>query len=216
MNWLKLDRKGLINAFLGRINSFDDSSLVNLTYSSGTKTDEYGYWVQFTSSDFSNSQITALFNSGWEHPFYMRFIGVSDFRFTSSPEWNGIYSKGILSSIDHNGKAKMIWAAEVENAEEIKKNPEAPYIICDSVLWACEYYENDDLFPCPICGSKTLSEESGSFDICHICGWEEDGLQPEYPDMLGPNEGWTFREAKKSWDAGKTLFSRFPNPNATD
>lgn len=67
-------------------------------------------------------------------------------------------------------------------------------------------------FPCPICGTKCLSEERGSFDICPVCGWEEDGYQQKYPDEAGPNDYWTLTEARKAWENGETLFERYPNP----
>ena len=40
--------------------------------------------------------------------------------------------------------------------------------------------EVEDLYKCPCCGYKTLSEknnvdESTGYDICPYCGWEDDG-----------------------------------------
>lgn len=41
---------------------------------------------------------------------------------------------------------------------------------------------------CPVCG-KYEFEEQGSFDICDVCGWEDDPLQLNDPDLeLGANE----------------------------
>lgn len=41
---------------------------------------------------------------------------------------------------------------------------------------------------CPVCG-KYEFEEQGSFDICDVCGWEDDPLQLKDPDLeLGANE----------------------------
>ncbi|MBR4472210.1 MAG: hypothetical protein IKS55_01085 [Oscillospiraceae bacterium] len=39
-------------------------------------------------------------------------------------------------------------------------------------------------YPCPVCGTKCLSEEFGSFEICPVCGWEEDGYQQKNRTMI--------------------------------
>ena len=33
------------------------------------------------------------------------------------------------------------------------------------------------MYPCPVCGYLTLVEPPGSYDICEVCGWEDDALQ---------------------------------------
>lgn len=72
-----------------------------------------------------------------------------------------------------------------------------------------------DKYPCPICGTLCLGEEEGSYDICPVCGWEEDGYQKRHPDEQGgPNKNWTLNAAKKAWEKGETIFPRYPNPNA--
>lgn len=40
-------------------------------------------------------------------------------------------------------------------------------------------------YPCPCCGFTTFSKPSGSYDICVICGWEDDNLQLRYPGLAG-------------------------------
>lgn len=42
----------------------------------------------------------------------------------------------------------------------------------------------DDL-PCPCCGFLTLKCEYGSYDICQICGWEDDAVQLANPTSEG-------------------------------
>ena len=32
-------------------------------------------------------------------------------------------------------------------------------------------------FTCPCCGHRTFSEPPGSYDICKVCFWEDDGVQ---------------------------------------
>lgn len=39
-------------------------------------------------------------------------------------------------------------------------------------------------FTCPCCGYRTLLEPPGSYDICKVCFWEDDGVQlldPAFP-----------------------------------
>lgn len=70
-------------------------------------------------------------------------------------------------------------------------------------------------YPCPVCGSLVHDEPDCNFVCCSVCGWMEDGYQQYYPDdKTGPNIGWTFNEAKKAWEEGKTIFESKPNPNA--
>jgi len=40
-------------------------------------------------------------------------------------------------------------------------------------------------FPCPACGFLVFSEPPGSYDLCAICGWEDDHVQLEFPDLRG-------------------------------
>lgn len=40
--------------------------------------------------------------------------------------------------------------------------------------------------PCPACGFLTVSEAYfGSYDICGVCGWEDDGVQLANPACEG-------------------------------
>lgn len=40
-------------------------------------------------------------------------------------------------------------------------------------------------YPCPACGSVVFDEPPGSFDICPVCGWEDDNVQLRWPDYAG-------------------------------
>lgn len=40
-------------------------------------------------------------------------------------------------------------------------------------------------YMCPCCGYKTLGEESGQYEICLVCFWEDDPLQREDPNDEG-------------------------------
>lgn len=40
-------------------------------------------------------------------------------------------------------------------------------------------------YPCPSCGFLIFDEPIGSYDICYICGWEDDPVQLKYPLLRG-------------------------------
>jgi len=52
-------------------------------------------------------------------------------------------------------------------------------------------------FTCPCCGYKTLDEEAmGTYEICELCGWEDDAVQNSDPDYVGGANGISLREAQ--------------------
>jgi len=40
-------------------------------------------------------------------------------------------------------------------------------------------------YPCPCCGYVMFDEPPGSYDICDVCGWEDDEVQLRWPDVRG-------------------------------
>jgi hypothetical protein len=41
-------------------------------------------------------------------------------------------------------------------------------------------------FPCPCCGFRTLTEQApGTYEICELCGWEDDPVQFDDPMFPG-------------------------------
>lgn len=58
---------------------------------------------------------------------------------------------------------------------------------------------------CPICG-KYMFEEIDSYDICDVCGWEDNSVQEVNPDKdYGPN-GYSLNEYKSLYEHGKLDF----------
>src|SRR4051812_45725828 len=54
-------------------------------------------------------------------------------------------------------------------------------------------------YPCPCCGYLTFDEPPGSYDICRVCGWEDDALQLEFATTLaGGANALTLFEAQRS------------------
>lgn len=42
-----------------------------------------------------------------------------------------------------------------------------------------------DRNPCPCCGHRVLDAVPGSYEICPVCFWEDDGVQFRWPAMDG-------------------------------
>lgn len=58
----------------------------------------------------------------------------------------------------------------------------------------------EEWFTCPCCGYLTLSEPpSGTFEICEVCGWEDDRVQLDDPDWVGGANGLSLRQAQKNF-----------------
>ena len=53
------------------------------------------------------------------------------------------------------------------------------------------------IYPCPSCGFLVFDEPSGSYDICPICGWEDDNVQLKYPLMRGGANGGSLLDYQK-------------------
>jgi hypothetical protein len=51
--------------------------------------------------------------------------------------------------------------------------------------------------PCPCCGFLTLKEEVyGSYSICQVCSWEDDGVQLANPTSAGGANAKSLGEAQ--------------------
>lgn len=56
------------------------------------------------------------------------------------------------------------------------------------------------IYTCPCCGYKTLSKEPpGTFEICIVCGWEDDNVQFRDPDYRGGANKESLREAQQNF-----------------
>ena len=55
-------------------------------------------------------------------------------------------------------------------------------------------------YTCPCCGYKTLEEEPpGTYNICEICFWEDDGIQYDEPDCEGGANTVSLRQAQRNF-----------------
>lgn len=56
-------------------------------------------------------------------------------------------------------------------------------------------------FLCPCCGKVRV----GEYDICPTCGWENDPIQAEHPEMAGGANQMSLQEARKAYQAGTPI-----------
>ena len=54
-----------------------------------------------------------------------------------------------------------------------------------------------DAFPCPACGFLTFSGPPGTYEICDVCGWEDDHVQLAHPRLQGGANGQSLIEAQR-------------------
>ena len=57
-----------------------------------------------------------------------------------------------------------------------------------------------ELYPCPCCGYLTLSQEAdGTYELCPICFWEDDGVQLDDPDYEGGANTVSLKQAQRNF-----------------
>ncbi|WP_079277523.1 CPCC family cysteine-rich protein [Streptomyces sp. CB03234] len=56
-----------------------------------------------------------------------------------------------------------------------------------------------DRYPCPCCGHRALGEMPGSYEICPVCFWEDDGVQFRWPAMSGGANRVSLIEAQRNY-----------------
>ena len=53
---------------------------------------------------------------------------------------------------------------------------------------------------CPVCGMYEFPEKD-SYDVCQVCGWEDDGVQLEDPDFAGGANTLSLNQFREKWEA---------------
>jgi hypothetical protein len=52
--------------------------------------------------------------------------------------------------------------------------------------------------PCLCCGSRTIANR-GDYEVCGICGWEDDPAQAKDPDFRGGANKPSLNQARAAW-----------------
>lgn len=56
----------------------------------------------------------------------------------------------------------------------------------------------ENLVPCPCCGIGMV-EDGHEFDVCEVCGWEDDPVQFDDPDYRGGANSMSLNEARAAF-----------------
>lgn len=56
----------------------------------------------------------------------------------------------------------------------------------------------EDRLTCPCCGEYRFEEED-FFEVCEVCGWEDDSLQRDEPDYAGGANHISLNQAREVW-----------------
>ncbi len=59
-------------------------------------------------------------------------------------------------------------------------------------------------YVCPVC-SKYTFEKAGDFDICEVCGWQDDLVQLDDPDEEDCANHMSLNQAKEAWKNGQKV-----------
>ena len=62
---------------------------------------------------------------------------------------------------------------------------------------------------CPSCGNLTLESDSGDYDICPVCFWEDDPVQLRDPAYKPGANAVSLREARENYRAYGASEERF-------
>lgn len=57
------------------------------------------------------------------------------------------------------------------------------------------------MIKCPVCGKYEFKGEN-DYDVCPVCGWENDVVQLEDPDYDGGANDISLNEARRRWAEG--------------
>jgi hypothetical protein len=58
--------------------------------------------------------------------------------------------------------------------------------------------ENGNKVVCPVCG-KYIFQAEDDFEVCRICGWENDGFQYRHPDFAGGANDDSLNQYRERW-----------------
>lgn len=79
---------------------------------------------------------------------------------------------------------------------------------------------SQNYYPCPCCGFLTIGEEPpGTFEICDVCGWEDDNVQFNDPEYSGGANGLSLNQARenfKSFGACSQEKKQYARPPESD
>lgn len=61
-----------------------------------------------------------------------------------------------------------------------------------------------DSYDCPVCGQYTF-EYAGDYDICPVCGWEDELMQLADPDEEDCTNHMSLNQDREAWKNGQKV-----------
>lgn len=58
---------------------------------------------------------------------------------------------------------------------------------------------DSDRYPCPCCGFLTMPQDRGSYELCPVCFWEDDGVQFRDPSYEGGANQVSLNDARANF-----------------
>ena len=62
----------------------------------------------------------------------------------------------------------------------------------------------ETLLPCACCDSLVILAR-GAYEICPVCGWEDDPVQADDPEFAGGANAMSLNDARAMWKERATL-----------
>ena len=59
--------------------------------------------------------------------------------------------------------------------------------------------DNNENWPCVVCGHYSFDGPPETYDICSVCGWEDDSVQAKHPRMKGGANGGSIFDYQKDY-----------------
>lgn len=58
---------------------------------------------------------------------------------------------------------------------------------------------------CPVCGKYEFAEVD-DYDVCQVCGWENEDFQNRNPDFAGGANDMSLNQAREAYKRGEKIY----------
>ena len=151
--------------------------------------------------------ISMLFNMAFrpEWPVLAAILFILRKFFQRIPLWCGFAALGIWVGIALLVTLTLSLANRLGNVKDPVRENKNPYSVKSVPMQKSNAPDKeDDPRMCPCC-HKFRFDEVGKYEICSVCGWEDDPLQRRDPDLKGGANTLSLNEARHNYLTGKEM-----------
>ena len=151
--------------------------------------------------------ISMLFNMAFrpEWPVLAAILFILRKIFPVIPLWCGFAALGIWIGIALLVTLTLSLANRLGNVKDPVRENKNPYSVKSVPMQKSNAPDKeDDPRMCPCC-HKFRFDEVGKYEICSVCGWEDDPLQRRDPDLKGGANTLSLNEARHNYLTGKEM-----------